>query len=182
MPKNTPQRIIDQKRGGGASFVSGGGTGGGGGTGVTDHGLLTGLGDDDHAQYHTDARGNALYVPLGRQVVSGAGLTGGGTLGADRTLALASSVAGAGLAFTAGVLSVNPGEGLEIETDAIGLAASVAGDGLIYNAGVLAVGAGAGLSVAANNVALNTPGGLSVSSANSAAGNHTCLLYTSRCV
>lgn len=35
---------------------------GGGGGGVTDHGLLTGLGDDDHAQYHTDARGDARYT------------------------------------------------------------------------------------------------------------------------
>ena len=29
--------------------------------GVTDHGLLTGRGDDDHPQYHTDARGDARY-------------------------------------------------------------------------------------------------------------------------
>lgn len=29
--------------------------------GVTDHGVLTGLGDDDHLQYHTDARGDARY-------------------------------------------------------------------------------------------------------------------------
>jgi len=33
--------------------------------GVTDHGALTGLGDDDHAQYHTDARGDARYSALG---------------------------------------------------------------------------------------------------------------------
>lgn len=32
--------------------------------GVTDHGFLTGLGDDDHTQYHTDARGDARYQPL----------------------------------------------------------------------------------------------------------------------
>lgn len=36
-------------------------SGGGGGGGVTDHGALTGLGDDDHAQYHTDGRGDARY-------------------------------------------------------------------------------------------------------------------------
>jgi len=30
-------------------------------SGVTDHGALTGLGDDDHTQYHTNARGDALY-------------------------------------------------------------------------------------------------------------------------
>lgn len=31
------------------------------GGGVTDHGALTGLADDDHAQYHTDARGDVRY-------------------------------------------------------------------------------------------------------------------------
>ena len=30
-------------------------------TGVTDHGLLTGLSDDDHNQYHNDTRGDARY-------------------------------------------------------------------------------------------------------------------------
>ncbi len=37
---------------------------GGGGGGVTDHGLLTGLGDDDHPQYHNNARGDARYTLL----------------------------------------------------------------------------------------------------------------------
>ncbi len=32
-----------------------------GGAGVTDHGALAGLGDDDHTQYHNDARGDARY-------------------------------------------------------------------------------------------------------------------------
>lgn len=36
-------------------------TSGSGGGGVTDHGGLTGLSDDDHPQYHTDARGDARY-------------------------------------------------------------------------------------------------------------------------
>jgi len=35
-------------------YISGGG-------GVTEHGELTGLEDDDHAQYHTDARGDTKY-------------------------------------------------------------------------------------------------------------------------
>ena len=35
------------------------------GGGVTDHGALTGLNDDDHAQYHNDARGDARYSQLG---------------------------------------------------------------------------------------------------------------------
>jgi hypothetical protein len=37
----------------------------GGAGGVSDHGLLTGLADDDHTQYHTDARGDARYSQLG---------------------------------------------------------------------------------------------------------------------
>lgn len=36
----------------------------GGGGGVTDHGALTGLADDDHTQYHNDARGDARYSLL----------------------------------------------------------------------------------------------------------------------
>jgi len=35
--------------------------GAGGGGGSSDHGALTGLGDDDHPQYHDDARGDARY-------------------------------------------------------------------------------------------------------------------------
>jgi hypothetical protein len=34
---------------------------GGAGGGVTNHGQLTGLSDDDHVQYHNDARGDARY-------------------------------------------------------------------------------------------------------------------------
>lgn len=37
----------------------------GSGGGVTDHGSLTGLADDDHPQYHTNARGDARYSQLG---------------------------------------------------------------------------------------------------------------------
>lgn len=33
-------------------------------TGATDHGELTGLEDDDHPQYLTESRGNALYPPI----------------------------------------------------------------------------------------------------------------------
>ena len=32
------------------------------GGGVTDHGALTGLADDDHTQYHNDTRGDARYT------------------------------------------------------------------------------------------------------------------------
>lgn len=64
-------------------------TSGGGSGGVTDHGLLSGLADDDHAQYLTAARGDARYPPQARLVSAGTGLTGGGSLAADRTLAVA---------------------------------------------------------------------------------------------
>jgi len=39
----------------------GGTPGGGGGGGVSDHGALSGLGDDDHVQYLNAARGDARY-------------------------------------------------------------------------------------------------------------------------
>lgn len=42
-----------------------------GGGGVADHGALTGLADDDHSQYHTDARGDARYAPIGKGVTNG---------------------------------------------------------------------------------------------------------------
>lgn len=171
-------------------FVGGGAATGGGG--VTDHGELSGLNDDDHPHYLTPERGDALYVPLARQVVAGAGMTGGGELTADITVSvgageglqvgtdaigLRSDVAGAGLAYNAGVLSVTPGEGLEIETDAIGLKASVAGDGLTYATGVINVAVAntgaAALTVEANAVRLTTsssPGASAKALATDAAG------------
>lgn len=39
--------------------------------GATDHGALTGLSDDDHSQYHTDARGDARYAPVAKGVTNG---------------------------------------------------------------------------------------------------------------
>jgi hypothetical protein len=50
----------------------GGSGGGGGGGGVTDHGALTGLGDDDHTQYLTAARGDIRY-PFKSQVPTNIG-------------------------------------------------------------------------------------------------------------
>ena len=69
--------------------VAGSGGGGSGGGGVTDHGALSGLGDDDHPQYLTEGRGDLRYIPATRQVIAGAGLSGGGDLSADRTFTLA---------------------------------------------------------------------------------------------
>lgn len=98
------------------------GASGGSASGVTDHGALTGLGDDDHPQYLTPVRGDTRYIPSTRTLTAGAGLTGGGDLSADRSFA---------------------------------------------------VGAGAGITVNADDVALTTPGTLTVSSTNSSTGSHT---------
>jgi hypothetical protein len=38
--------------------------------GVTDHGALTGLADDDHPQYHNDARGDLRYTPIANNHVA----------------------------------------------------------------------------------------------------------------
>jgi len=51
----------------GTILVSGSGGGGGG---TSDHGELTGLTDDDHAQYLNNARGDARYAPLSHQHVN----------------------------------------------------------------------------------------------------------------
>ena len=38
---------------------------------AADHGALTGLSDDDHSIYHTDARGDARYAPVAKGVTNG---------------------------------------------------------------------------------------------------------------
>lgn len=47
-------------------------TGPTGSAGTTDHGLLTGLADDDHTQYHNDTRGDLRYLQLTGGTVTGA--------------------------------------------------------------------------------------------------------------
>lgn len=55
--------------------------------GVSDHGDLTGLADDDHPQYHNDARGDARYPLIAAATKKATGTyTGDGT--ASRTIAL----------------------------------------------------------------------------------------------
>ena len=39
--------------------------------GSSDHGTLTGLGDDDHTQYHNDARGDARYTAIAHEGAGG---------------------------------------------------------------------------------------------------------------
>lgn len=55
---------------------------GGGGGGVTDHGMLSGLADDDHTQYYNQARGDARYSQLGHtHALSTITVPGGSTVG-----------------------------------------------------------------------------------------------------
>lgn len=58
----------------------------GGTGGVTDHGALTGLGDDDHPHYLTEARGNSLYYTKAEVDTAVAGATGGGLTEAQADL------------------------------------------------------------------------------------------------
>lgn len=69
----------------------------GGPGGATDHGALTGLADDDHTQYHNDARGDARYSPLGHTHSTG-DITGFSEAIDDRVAALL--VAGANITLT----------------------------------------------------------------------------------
>lgn len=61
---------------------------------LVDHGSISGLADDDHTQYFNTTRHTlVLHTSLGltpstRQIISGSGLSGGGDLSADRTLAI----------------------------------------------------------------------------------------------
>ena len=90
MPKNTPLRRIDQKgiesR---ASLRLAAAVGGAGG--VTDHGALTGLTDDDHSQYYNQPAA-MRYVRQVRSIATTAPLriAGGASadLSDDRTLSI----------------------------------------------------------------------------------------------
>jgi hypothetical protein len=53
---------------------------GGGGGGVTDHGALSGLADNDHPQYLTAAEGNAAYQPLDADLTAIAAANNGSVL------------------------------------------------------------------------------------------------------
>jgi len=110
---------------------------------------------------------SAIAVPTSRQIIAGAGLTGGGDLSADRTLNV-----GAGTLITVNAddvaLSVGsaqyqvPVTGASPFTPGWTLLSTFAGAGLAWGSGVFDVGAGDGIAVAANAVAvaLSTAAGL----------------------
>lgn len=62
-----------------------------GGT-VGDHGTLTGLGDDDHTQYHNDTRGDARYYTKTQSDAAEVRLTGNQTIAGTKTFSSAPSV------------------------------------------------------------------------------------------
>lgn len=131
---------------------------------VSDLGIMDNFivsGDAGAAQTISD--GNTLNIAGGSGVLTTASATDVLTIDIKTTngieissdsVGLASSVAGAGLGYSAGVLSVNASTGLTVSGDDVILASTVAGSGLNYAAGVLNIGAGTGMSINSTTVGL----------------------------
>ena len=107
---------------------AGGAATGGPGVGIATHALNgpyhTGILAQSQAPWAlSQAAGDARYLMATRQVIAGAGLTGGGVLTLDVQL------------------DVGAGPGITVAADTVALASSVAGSGLTFATGVLAVGA-----------------------------------------
>ena len=163
MPKRTPRKIIDTRTRNSAKTISGITLSTP--ASVSDHGLLLGLGDDDHSQY--------LLASGGRTLTGNLAASAGVTIDGIDISAHAANPDAHHATATAGNSAIS------VAGQAISLAAAAAGAGLSYAAGVLAVGAGSGLTVNADDVALTTPGALSVATSSSAAGNHTHAITSS---
>lgn len=119
---------------------------------TVDHGGLLGLGDDDHSQY---VHLSAVRIITARHSFSPASAQAPFDLGVNAQGQLVT-----GLRADQLNKSVTAGNGLT-------------GGGLLTADITLNVGAGNGLTVAADSIALTTPGTLTVSSTNNAAGSHT---------
>lgn len=187
--------IQSQRRaagGGGTTVIAGGG---GGGTETTDHGLLTGLTDDDHPQYLLASGARAL---AGNLAVN-AGITVDGVdISAhaananahhaavtvqDASLSLtgqalrvADAFAGAGLSLTGGIATVNTAtaSGTTLSGDTVAVVPSSTGGVQLTAAGVaLKTPANSGLQVDASGAALS-PSTLSATTTNALSGaGHT---------
>ena len=158
MPKNTAQRRIDSRRQNRATTISGVTLSAP--AGITDHGALSGLADDDHSQY--------LLVDGTRSLAGNLAVDAGITIdGVDLSAHAADPAAHHALA-TAG------NSGISVSGQAVSLAAAAAGAGLGYAAGVLSVNvAGLGLSVASDAVTLTSssnPGATAAILASDASG------------
>lgn len=120
----------------------------------------------DIAPHTTDPAAHHAPVTLGNTGLSLSGqqlslrLATVSGLSISSGLRLDDSVAGDGLAIANKVLAVGAGDGIDVSANAIAVdVTDLIGSGLVEEA--------------TNNIALNTPGTLSVSSPNAAAGNHT---------
>jgi hypothetical protein len=160
--------------GGGAAPAAAGGGAGGGPLMPQTITLATGntvvAGGHTHqlsiAPHTTDPAAHHAPVTLGNTGLSLSGqqlslrLATVSGLSISSGLRLDDSVAGDGLAIANKVLAVGAGDGIDVSANAIAVdVTDLIGSGLVEEA--------------TNNIALNTPGTLSVSSPNAAAGNHT---------
>lgn len=149
MPKNTSERSIDRPYtplAGHSAVLVGSST-----PGITDHGALTGLGDDDHPHYLTVPRADVLYVPVTRQAGAGAGLSGGGALGADITFTVNVS---APIAIAADAVSLTYGSGLTLSGSTL---IADLGAALTFSGNHIALSYDSTLAVATNAVGVNLP-------------------------
>lgn len=94
-------------------------------------------------------------VNQSRQVISGAGLTGGGDLSADRTLVVG---AGTGITVNADDVALDTASSRNVDHTAVSViaGAGLTGGGTIAADRTLTVGAGTGITVNADDVALAT--------------------------
>ena len=182
MPKKTAQRIIDSRRANRATSISGLTLTAP--AGVTDHGALSGLGDDDHTQYLLADGSRALS---GNLTVAASVTIDGVDISAHAANASAHHApvtAGTLIALSGQQVGIATGANYQFVGTGAGTAAAwqnlsgLAGNGLTHASGVLAVGAGDGLTVGADAIALTTPGTLTAATTNSSAANHTHAMTT----
>ena len=107
-----------------------------------------------------DADLPATIVRTSRTLTAGAGLTGLGDLSVDRTV------------------NVGQGDGISVAADSVAVNGTVARSSWSVNAGA-GLSGGGNLSSLGVTLSLTTPGGLSVSSSNTATGSHTHAIASS---
>ena len=152
--------------------------GGSGGGGVTDHGALTGLSDDDHSQYHNDTRGDARYytqtaaqaafAPIAKGVTNGDSHAHTGGEGAQIAYANLSGLPTLGTAAAADTGDFDPaGTGASEAASAVGthegtydhsLIATAVQPGVLGTAATLNIGTAVGNIPQLEDVGGGTPG------------------------